>query len=248
MKPKTLAIALTVFISLVVIITVILFAIIPSKTDSTNSVAPTIQFSDSDVSVIGYVFSSGLQTGPQYQLTYINYEASNITPVSLKMMIDGVFLTGQNKDFTPYWGKCVIATGSLPAEINTTNPSENYYRANMQVTSIALSDNCSVILDEHTDAAISTGTYTGIILSNKRPAPDIAYDYKLVLTTPYKTTNTASGLEELVSEIIIVPMNNGAFMEIEQNLGRKVTVDGEWMTGFAESTFFLVNSVYENYE
>lgn len=231
-----------------VVIMVILFAIIPSKTGGNSSVAPTIQFSDSNVGVVGYVFSSGLQIGPDYQLTYINYEASNIAPVSLKMMLDGVFLVGQNDEFEQYWGMCVEVTGSLPPEINTTTPSENYFRANMRVTSIKLSDNCSVILDEHTDAAISTGTYTGIILRNERPAPDIAYDYKLVLTTPYTTTNTASGLEEIVSEVVVVPMNNEAFSIIGNNLGKKVTVDGEWMTGFAESTFFLVNSVLENYQ
>ena len=131
----------------------------------------------------------------------------------------------------------------MPPELNTVGISENYFRANMVVSSVQPSTDCSVSLDNYTDASSSSGTYSGIIARIDRPTPDIAYDYKLFLTTPYKSTDNASGQEEMVTSIIVVPMTTDVFSKFETGLGKTVTVNGQWMTGFAESSFFLVNSI-----
>lgn len=226
----------------------VVYNLLRNKAENNGNTTPTHVFNDNDSTLVGYVYSSGLKNNDaQYQLTYLNYAQSTILPTSIKTEIDGVFLnptTSINNDLISlYWSKCVEVVGSIPANLNKTALSENYYRANLVIKTIQQSDKCTVDFDNSTDSGSITGSYAGTIARNNRPSPDIAYDYKLILTTPHTDDSNAAGTSQLITEIIIVPMTNDIFNKFKNNLGKPVTVSGGWMTGFAETSFFLVNSL-----
>jgi len=113
----------------------------------------------------------------------------------------------------------------------------------MLVQDVSPSTECVIALDNYPEYEQIIKTYSGMIAKNIRPMPDISYDFKLILTTPYQDTNDPSGLERTVTDIVIVPFTQETFTTLNNNLGQTVTVTGEWTTGFAESEFLLVSTI-----
>ena len=242
MRPKTFAISVIVFIGVAIIIIVAMYSLTPNKNNN-SAVTPTAELTDNSSKLIGYVYSSGLQTGYQYQLTYINYTKSTIVPANIMQSLDGVFLIGDETSIASYWGKCVEVNGLIPPGQDGTVLSDNYYRANLVVQSIEPSNDCMVSFNNYSDTVTPTDTYTGTIARNNRPFPDIGYDYKIILNTPYMDKNSASGLDQTVTEVVLVPMTNDVFTKLQQNVGKVAGVSGVWHAGFADSNFFLVTAV-----
>jgi hypothetical protein len=244
MKPRTFVFSVIAFLVVAAMLVVAMLLLSDhnssTKTDNTNA---KIVFDDSSSQIIGYVYSSGLQTGYKYQLTYLNYDKSNILPSGLRPILDGVFLAGDESTFASFWGECVEINGSMPSNLNTTDLSDNYYRTTFLVNNIQTSDKCSVTFNNQSDPAGTTTTYSGTVAVNNRPVPDIAYDYRLILTNPYFEKDSASGRETPIMAIPMVPMTTDVFIKLNVNFSKVVTVSGQWVSGFAESSFFLVSSV-----
>lgn len=244
MKARTFFISLIVFVGISAIAIGVMVYLNSNRSginviNTTTTPGPTL--SDTTSKIVGYIYTSGLSTGPEYQITYLNIAESIVRPEALQNQIEGSFLVGQDADYAQFWGKCVEVTGTMGPDINRQSLPETYYRSYISVTDIKISGSCAVSLNSYPEYEQLTGTYSGRIEKNTRPAPDIGYDYKLILSTPFTTTNTASGLEETVTDIIIVPLTEDTLEQMQDNLNKTVTVDGEWMNGFAETNFFLVN-------
>jgi hypothetical protein len=243
-KPKYIPYIISGIFALLIIFGIII--VIVNTTVTIVKITPTPKIENGESSVVGYVYTSGLSSensSYDYQLTYINYQKSVIEPANITPLLDGIFLAGDNSTLSSYWGKCVRITGKLPSDLSIDDISQNYFRSNMTVKTINLSNECEATLDNTVDSAANSDYYSGVVARNERPSPDKAYDYKLILTTPYKSTATASGKEELITEIVIMPMTENIFTKFQSNVGNTVTVSGDWMTGFAETNFFLVISI-----
>jgi hypothetical protein len=220
-----------------------------SKEAEKNAILPTptkIMQASSPSKLYGYIFSSGINQTmvkyAKYQVTYLNTKENVIGADSLTDKFDGAFLLGKDSDIEKYWGQCVEVAGSLTNDVASGDLVDNYYRVFMNVDSITPSTKCTIEITANPNNTASK-TFKGTIIKADRPEPDITYDYKLMLTTPYNDTENASGLEQKVTEIIITPASKEMFDAIRSNYNKKVTISGEWIWGFAESKFFLVSSI-----
>ena len=247
MHLKNILIGLSVFliIALVVIISVIVLN--KGETKLQNVVSNPLDATDLDIKgeITGYIFSSGLQSNldTPYQITYINKETSLINPDSIKEILEGSFLIDAGFQIQNYWGKCVRVTGDFASNITQEEIELNYYRTTMTITSITPSNDCAIQFDESPSYEQVTKTYIGTLQQGVRPAPDINYDFVLRLLVPYTDENNATGIEQTVSDIYLVPLALENHISLTGNISKSVEVTGEWMTGFAESNFLLVSNV-----
>lgn len=211
---------------------------VPTPTRSLQASSPSRLY--------GYIFSSGINQTmvkyAKYQVTYLNTKENVIGADSLTDKFDGAFLIGKDADIEKYWGQCVEVAGSLTNDVANEDLVDNFYRVFMNVDSITPSTKCTIEITANPNNTASK-TFKGTIVKAERPEPDITYDYKLMLTTPYTDAENASGLEQKVTEIIITPASKEMFDAIRSNYNKKVEISGEWIWGFAESKFFLVSNI-----
>jgi len=82
---------------------------------------------------------------------------------------------------------------------------------------------------------------TGMLRRAERPAPDIAYDYKLVLDEEFRDPLNAFDPNAVVAEVIVVPSGVAA-ADFEPLLGEHVRVGGVMQQGYAEIRVFSAES------
>lgn len=193
--------------------------------------------------LIGYLYSSGRTSGPMYQVTYLNKAESMISRPAYEAEMEGAFLMGDETAMSFYWGKCVEVSGVMQNQFNTLPLSDTYYRTNLSMSGIKASDKCSIVFGTYPEYEQVLANYSGTLDKNERPSPDIPYDYKIVLDTAVEVTNTASGISQMTKDIVLVPADETSFNTFRTKLGSAVTVSGEWIAGFAESNFVLVNII-----
>lgn len=149
-------------------------------------------------------------------------------------------------------GKCVEIKGGVPVENNlvisghTVNGQYTYKRFVLKPSEIKVLDRQSCVVyqpapESYKDKKLVK--YVGTLKRFARPAPDIGYDYQIVLTEPVADKETASGLEQLVGFYIVVPGSDAVWEQIENNIGKGVEVEGYMTWGYAESKYLLVTKV-----
>jgi hypothetical protein len=84
---------------------------------------------------------------------------------------------------------------------------------------------------------------TGTLETMERPAPDIAYDYKIKLDPPVYDEFSDGGGNQLHNFFILVPANPQIEYQLKSNVGKYVTLTGRIEWGLAETRHFLVNKV-----
>jgi hypothetical protein len=217
----------------------------------TPSVTPTAIPAAGPYTFTGLIYTSAYPGSPDnslpmdYQLTDVNEQY--LLTGSLKS-ITGFFLTSTT-DLQQYYGKCVSINGDIPSSWKeAAKIADSYYHSSLTVSSIKLLADtaCSSpdILSTSTDAIKGLPTeFTGTIDTAQRPEADIAYDYSLVLTTPWKDTMSSSGVTENVTDITLLPINNEARLMVDKNVSKSVKVKGFFVWGLAETKIFVVQSV-----
>ncbi len=91
-----------------------------------------------------------------------------------------------------------------------------------------------------------TTIFFGKLAWLERPAPDIDYDYQLLLEQPYTDTNNASGLPQQVHSVVLISSDPEIQMEFEKNIDKEVAIEGSWEWGYAESKVFRVVSILQS--
>lgn len=167
--------------------------------------------------------------------------------------INGMFLISNNIDFSKYLGKCIEIGGktkdsweNLVINNYEINGKWTYYRSALIVNKIDKIDIENCVIDYNTipqdikffkyKTVVGTLSYT-----KRRPAPDINLDLEIKLDEPFMDENNASGQPVLTTVMEIAGGTDELYIQILNNIGRKVEVGGYIQTGYAEGTYLNIN-------
>ncbi len=212
--------------------------------------------------VTGVLRDSGLSAEEQerlgiparYQVT--DFDSSSFGPS------DGFFLLENDSSdtiSTDLVGRCITVAGTMILTEAGTNFSDTYNRGQLEVKSIAETDqnNCSPYKTTKSDSPEpkQTASFDGFLRQNTRPAADIGYDYQLELANPIQDNDGsfgASGLPQRIKRINILPADNAMWRQIQLRLSETdptmVTVQGYWEWGYAESRVFHIEKLSDQGE
>lgn len=154
------------------------------------------------------------------------------------------FLVGDST-LDKYWGSCVEISGI--EQVDTLPLSTNLYgRGFLSVDAIrAVSGPCLYDEGKTKNLTEKIETLTGKVKRTKRPAPDIAYDYELVLDKPYVETNSQYEENMQVKSIALTGDKNAiAKLETAIDQNHSVQIEGAKTYGYAENIVFAIRSVY----
>ncbi|MCK9368703.1 hypothetical protein M0R04_01880 [Candidatus Dojkabacteria bacterium] len=215
----------------------------PESTDDTST--DTSAKIGKEYDLIGLMYDSGALAVASQNITTADYQVTFLAQNNTGVAADGFYLLGSSGVST-YWGKCVGVDGTIPTEWSTTAKiSNSYNRSAITVTGIELLpfEECGGGYTKDSKAGSTLETFIGTVQHTKRPSPDIAYDYKMVLDTPFVDKYSQSGLNPSVSSVIISPANFDMLTTIEGGMAQKLTLTGYAVGGYAESTYFDIFSV-----
>ncbi len=206
------------------------------ETENSTANKDSIQNQPEEIIYKGQIQSAGLSAE----------EMKNIGEGNIAFQLIGeqnYFLIGDSS-IKNHWGSCVEITGGLLMYI----PNENvnlYDRNLLQVNTIKAFSGPCIYADFNTEIPKDkTETLTGKVKRIKRPAPDIAYDYELVLDKPYIEKNSQYEENLQVKSIVLTgDKNTIANLEKAIDLNQSVQIEGAKTHGYAESIVFAVNGV-----
>jgi len=267
-KITTIALGL-IFVPFIIYIGLMLLAIekpLPAR----QPVKEVITETTSKITITGVIRSSGLgglsedeklkfgSSVPLYQLTdFIDLANSNSNNQVEGLSITGYYLAPSdiniNFNFNNFAGKCVSIEGMPSFFVNSkdANTIDGYNHSMLTVYSIkqvAMTE-CKpyVKLPIETTNEISPDivleTMTGRLVRMERPAPDISYDYNLVLDKPFVDNNNASGVPQELNVVVVSPSTNDLWEKFEASINTDITVKGPMSWGYAESRFLSVTEI-----
>lgn len=183
----------------------------------------------------GLLYTSGLsaQEAAVLQLPQPVYQLSGL---------ESFFFSG-NDSLQAYLGKCIAIKGEIapgweqqPVQVNN---QFTYGRAALQVERIMLqeADACSAMpLTASAEQPGEVKSYRGELRRMKRPAPDIAYDYILLLDKPIADEQHAIQPGRLVHELPISISRAEQLQKIEKLLRERkpVKLEASLVSGYAE--------------
>jgi hypothetical protein len=216
----------------------------------TTSVKPDLK---NKVIVTGIIRSTGLtpEEKEKLDLNFSNFQivvSGNLE----KDKIRGYFLEVNDLFSAGYQGKCVKIEGTL---VSGWGDIGSDYQKNGQFTYGNLAVLPEYILPmKMTDCSAykeTTGaekyfdliSFSGILKHGIRPAPDIGYDYILELDEEYLDSSSSAGYPVYLKQIDVIPLNDGVWIEIEENIDKQVTLEGYYLWGYAESKYLEVHSI-----
>lgn len=212
-----------------------------------------------EIVLIGVIRESGLSQEEASILLISNfkYQITDLKDKTFKFKdidFDGAYLSDSDLEISKNIGKCVEITG-IVAESNdlvssdyTVNGQYTYNRIVINPTEITVLNNnlCNVYTFNESDLNnLSKVILEGKINRFSRPAPDIGYDYQVILSEPIVDNTNASGLPQTVNSYLIVPKSNEIWKIIEESIEDKdsIKIEGYENWGYAESKYILVDSI-----
>lgn len=230
---------------------------IPADSEAGETISPPFPSkSDSGerISAIGVIRTTGLSSEQKQALglSYANYQIISLKKNNLKTPQYKYFLEGNDLFSSNYLGKCVKVEGRiLPGwdDIEGDNQKNNQYTyGNLAITPENLSpvdmSECDPYSEVHgSEKYFETATFSGVLKHGVRPAPDIGYDYILTLDEEYLDEKSALGYPTYLTLIDVSPFNNAVWMDFEENIGRRVTLEGYYVWGLAESKYLETHSI-----
>jgi hypothetical protein len=212
------------------------------------------------ITLIGVIRDSGLrqEEADALNIPLPRYQITDLTNKSFKykeIEFNGAYLNESNLEISKNIGRCVEITG-VDTEINTlvtsdymVNGQYTYNRMVLSPLKLKILNNkfCNVYtFNESSLTNLKKVTLEGKITRFTRPAPDIGYDYQIILKEPFTDENNASGLPQTVNSCLIVPISDEIWKKIEGSIkGDKdnLTLEGYENWGYAESKYILVTSI-----
>lgn len=164
-----------------------------------------------------------------------------------------------NVELASYLGKCVKASYSslLDTEISQNNEETYFYdRIPVEIFGIEQIEynECNpyqkVVTDVYNEDQSNYLVERGVLNRISRLAPDINYDYELILDTPcIGCYPSARGDGEEIKSITILPSSNDHWEFIEKYFtsggNKSVSLSGLGRWGYAETWYFLVENISE---
>lgn len=213
------------------------------------------------VEITGLVRSSGLEPEEKLKLG-LKYSAYQVTDFNKEVKVENLqFFGAFIEDNDPRWesllGKCVQVNGYISEKMKSllnskleVNQQYTYQRFAFVPQSFSTLPTESCLKNKETTSDRSEEgleeleKFQGVLeRSGRRPAPDIGYDYQLRLAKPYKNPFDSSGLDLEIDTLIVVPSSGQIQKELEENLGKKVELEGVMTWGYAESSYLDVRQV-----
>lgn len=149
-----------------------------------------------------------------------------------------------------YVGSCIGLTAEVKEGWEGNNEYINeqttYNRSALEVTAIDLLPYSACTEPEVPEgdqaASGNLSTFRGNLRRMVRPAPDIAYDYALLLEEPYRDESHPKEPGKLVAELPLVVFRPDKLDKLEEALAndKTVVVEAARVTGYAESTVLRV--------
>lgn len=191
-----------------------------------------------------------------YQLTQINAEDLAKLPAGGSSLLIEKPLNNANT----YLGKCTQIIGKIDEtwleetkdqrQAGTLFAHEGIAFIPLELTKLEYSK-CSPYVDktqEDIDLIKSYNnekqSFSGVVKRMARVVPDLGpYDYELTLDKPFIDDENAAGIDLEVKDLLIAPAYNKTWIQLEENMGKRVTLSGYMTWGFAESRYFLVTEV-----
>lgn len=170
---------------------------------------------------------------------------------------DGMYLINNDNNLSNYLGKCVSVYGKIKNgwEYIENNKYEingrwTYRRSAMVVSKLDILelDNCLVsydviVKDKKLLEGLEYKNAKGTLDFAERPAPDISYDFKIILDEPFIDAMNASGKPVLTKQVDISAGSYEIYKQVISNLGKKIGVGGYMEWGYAESRFLRVDKI-----
>lgn len=150
------------------------------------------------------------------------------------------------KDLVTFWGKCVKISGRLDTVWAKNYTSHTYGRQGFIIKSIERVSfrRCfpQDSLKKKTPHLTDSENLTGVIQRTFRPAPDIAYDYVLILEEPFIFEESQMVPNERITKIRLTIPDKKLYPTLEKYVqsGKRVTLSGYKERGYAESLTFSV--------
>lgn len=209
-----------------------------------------------EVAVTGVIRTGGLseEEKQKLELSSIQFQITDFVQNGQQSDIYGYYLKSDNKEIEGLLGKCVKISGVIPNEWRNKdiggmdNIPYTYSRVVLVPNKVERVDflNCSPysyrlpvdITDNQQKLSIR-----GVVSYGVRPAPDISYDYQLKPSEPFFDELDSQGRPSSVRFIDIIPGINSAWIELENNIGKEVTVEGYMVWGYSESRYLEIISV-----
>jgi len=194
-------------------------------------------FIDSTVIVKGIIQSSGIQGSDNFDIE-AKFQITNPKKS---------FFLVTKQDLSPYWGKCVSVTGRYvkgwDSDSIKSKGSYKYSRSAIYLNSIKdISNeycfNSPVFVPIKKIDFETTKEDTivkGFIVRSLRMAPDINYDYSLVLEKPIHNLDNPS--DKISSITLQLNMQLDSLNYAIENR-KRVTLYGNFINGYAETTVF----------
>lgn len=201
--------------------------------------------------VIGVIRTSGLseEEKQKFELKSVEYQITDFGDYQKappKDQVIGYYLLSDivNDELL---GKCVRVVGIVPQEWKNKNKSDPYFHLVLNITNIDRVENSTCnpypqtppVADNTQEKLLLQGT----VVHGKRPAPDIGYDYQLILSEPFIDKSSSTGFPRKVSSVDITPSTNSIWNELEDNINKEITVEGYMVWGYAESRYLNVTNV-----
>jgi hypothetical protein len=210
--------------------------------------------------LIGVIRDSGLRQEEVNILLIpqLKYQIADLKDKNFKFKdieFNGAYLNESNLEIAKNVGKCVEITGIVPETSNlisndyTANGQYTYNRIVLNPTKLKVLNNkyCNVYTFNESDLNnLKKVNLEGKITRFSRPAPDIGYDYQIILKEPFVDNTNASGLPQTVNSYLIVPKSDEVWKKIEDNIKRdrnNIKLEGYENWGYAESKYILVDSI-----
>lgn len=235
-------------------------SVIPATPVPSNTTAPssTPVREPSSQKITGYLFDGGLYpeleqiTGLPADTFQISNLFSGSSSAGITENIPGYYLSGNTKDLSQYLGQCISVYGLVKPgwEKGSGNVSNALGLGIFQVENYSSSADCPDLYREsNIEPTNMTASFTGTLSFAHRPSPDIAYDYELNLDTPYLDKFNPSGNDQLTSKIVVSPNDVLVWRKLQNIMTskpqQKVKVTGFFTWGFAESQFFVIQTIVE---
>lgn len=210
------------------------------------------------VTLTGIIRSGGLSKEEKTKLglNFSNYQLTDFNIGQYQAgKVYGYFLESNDPEIKNFEGKCVEVKGKIKE--GWGNLQDQRFELNNQYTYNRLAfvheevnqknyADCQIFPDPKPINRTSfkkIEKVSGIVEHALRLAPDISYDYRLRLAKPFIDPLDASGNPKVYPFLDISPLNQTILLELERNMGQKVTVEGEMTWGYAESRYLKVISV-----
>ena len=225
------------------------------------SLFPSKIYNPYEIKLIGVIRDSGLRKEETdlLSISLLKYQITDLKEKQFQYEItkyNGAYLLDSNLKIYENIGRCIELDGRIAETNNLADPS---YMVNGQYTysRIVLNPKSITILDRsecygiYNDSSLNKNSDTyrklqGKIARFQRPAPDIGYDYQVILKEPITDNNNTSGLPQIVNSYLISPVSDEIWNLLEQEIekdSKSTVIEGYDTWGYAESKYIIVIAI-----